>query len=296
MFWIFLLFLFGYFNSFNLAHSGFQSNREYLNTTNASIIRINEGKVRIHTFKPNQYIVSSYIIELPSRLVLIDFQTNPLDSANMLRYASSLNKPIDRGYLTHYHFDHWGGVETFKSVPIYALSETIDQIRSFYVNGRDNAFKTKAADFLNYAKSAKLGSELIDGVEFFTEKVIDGENRFTMTIRLPSHNVLAVGDLVFNQKYVYVAEVEDYNKWFSTLKRFFRYYPYRNILIGHGDPGGPKIVKETHDYLLFIKNVANNYKTLAEYRSNVLKRYPNYSNKIIIDCPFTNLNCAYGIF
>ena len=49
MFWIFLVCLFGYFNSFNLAHSDFQSNRKYLKTKNASI---NEGK-QSNFFKKN---------------------------------------------------------------------------------------------------------------------------------------------------------------------------------------------------------------------------------------------------
>lgn len=294
MYWFILVILFGYFND-SLAHYYFYSNREYLNITGATIVKMNEGNVKIHAYKPTQYVVSSYIIELPTKLVVIDFQISPVASANMLQYARSLNKSIDRGILTHYHFDHWNGVETFKDIPIYAMNETINQIRNFYVNGRDNQYKTRASDFLNYVKTAKLGSEIIDGVEFVFEKIIDGENPFTMTTRLPAYSVLAVGDLIYNQRYAYVAEVQDYNRYFSTLKTFGRFYPYRNILIGHGDPAGPKQIKETYEYLAYVRNVASKYKTLAEYRASILNRYPNYPNKPIIDCPFTNMNCPYGI-
>lgn len=273
------------------------SNREYFNTTTASIVRMNEGNVRIHAYKPNQYIVSSYIIELPTKLVIIDFQAVTADATNFLQYARSLNKPIDRGILTHYHFDHWFGADVFKNIaPIYAMSDTINQIRTFYVNGRDNPNKIKAADFVNYVRTATLGVEVIDGVQFSLERITGGENPFTMLIRLPAYSTIAVGDLVYNQRYVYVAETQDFNQWFTILNSFLRYYPYRNILIGHGDPAGPQQLRETIEYLIYVRDVANNYKTLPEYRNAILSRYPNYANKRIIDCPFTNLNCAYGIF
>ena len=76
------------------------SNRTYFNTSTASIILIKERNIRIHAYKPNEYIVSSYIIELPTKLVIIDFQTLAEDAADFLKYAQSLNKTIDRVYLT----------------------------------------------------------------------------------------------------------------------------------------------------------------------------------------------------
>ena len=272
------------------------SNRELFNTSTASIVRMTEGNVRIHAFKPNQYVVSSYIIELPTKLVLIDFQLLTTDATNFLQYAQSLNKTIDRGYLTHYHFDHWAGVEVFKTVaPVYAMNESINQIRNFYVNGRDSPYKPKAVDFLGYVRTATLGCEYIDNVQFCLEKITGGENPFTMIIRLPSYSVLAVGDLVYNQRHVYVGELLNYNDWFSLFNYFLKMYPYRNILIGHGDPSGPFQIRETIDYLTYVRDIANNYKTLGDYRASILKKYPNYVNEPIINCPFTNLSCPYGI-
>ena len=287
---------FQYFLYYFLGEHYLNSNRDYLNTESASIIRMTERNVRIHAYKPNEYIVSSYIIELPTKLVIIDFQLVPTDAANFLQYAQSLNKPIERGILTHYHFDHWAGAEVFKNVaPIYAMNDSINQIRNFYVNGRNSSYKTKAAEFVSYARMATLGCEYIDSVQFCLERVKGGENPFTMIIRLPSYSVLAVGDLVYNQRYVYVGELLDFNDWYSLLNYFLNKYPYRNILIGHGDPSGPLQIKETIEYLNFVRDIANNYKTLNEYRGVILSKYPNYTNKAIIDCPFTDLKCPYGI-
>lgn len=271
------------------------SNRTYFNTSTASIILIKERNIRIHAYKPNEYIVSSYIIELPTKLVIIDFQTLAEDAADFLKYAQSLNKTIDRGYLTHYHFDHWTGADEFKNIaPIYALNESINQIRNFYANGRENIYKTKATEFVKYVQTATLGCEYIDSVKFCLEKVTGGENPFTMIIKLPSYSVMAVGDLVCNQDYAYLGELHDFNDWFSILNNFLKGFSYKNILIGHGDPSGPPQIKETIKYLTFVRDVANNYKTLEEYRTVILKEFPNYAYKPMIDCPFTNFSCPYG--
>lgn len=189
-----------YFLYYFLGEYYLNTNRDYLYTESASIIRMTERNVRIHAYKPNEYIVSSYIIELPTKLVIIDFQLVPTDAANFLQYAQSLNKPIERGILTHYHFDHWAGAEVFKNVaPIYAMNDSIKQIRNFYANGRNSSYKMKAADFVSYVRMATLGCEYIDSVQFCLERVKGGENPITMIIRLPSYSVLAVGDLVYNR-------------------------------------------------------------------------------------------------
>jgi glyoxylase-like metal-dependent hydrolase (beta-lactamase superfamily II) len=279
------------------AQSVLVPNRDYINTTNGRIVRINEGKVKIHAFQPAQYVVSTYIIELPSKLVVIDFQISPADAANFLQYARTLNKPIDHGILTHYHFDHWLGVESFENTtPIYALPETIGQLRDVYVNGRENAFKTKAAEFLKYLKPIDLGLKVMDGVEFYFEKIAATENPYSLMVRLPAFSVMVAGDLVNNQRHVYLAEVSDFSRWISTLEAFLKTYPYRNVLVGHGDPSGPQQIRENIEYLNFVRNIANNFKSLAQYRASILKQYPSYPNEGIVDCPFTNFNCIFGVF
>lgn len=259
---------------------------------------MNEGIVKVHAFKPTQYVVSSYIIELPTRLVVIDFQTNVADSGNLLNYALSLNKAIEMGILTHYHFDHWVGVKTFTDakIPIFALNETVEQLRGFYVNGGPNPFQTAAADFLNFVRPISLGSRIIDGVEFSFEKVVGGENPITLITRLPAFSVISVGDLVGNQIHAYMPEVTDFKEWLSVLDFFLQKYPYRNILVGHGDPSAPEQIKQTIEYLTYVRDIANTFKTLDGYRASILKRYPNFPNTPIINCAFSGFNCIRGNF
>ena len=265
--------------------------------SNATVIISTERNVKIHAFKPAEYVVSSYIIELPNRLVVIDFQLNPQLGNLFYSYALSLNKKIERSILTHYHFDHWNGHDSFSQVsPIFALSESINQIRNFYVNGRPNMFRERAIEFLKNTRAIKLGSEKIDGIQFNFEKIEGGENLNTLIISLPLHQVVAVGDLVYNKFHVYVGETTDYSRWISILNYFKQRYPFRNVLIGHGNPAREIHYQETIDYIEYVRNIANTFKTLPEYRASIFKVYPNYPNEAIVNCPFTNYSCPYGYF
>jgi glyoxylase-like metal-dependent hydrolase (beta-lactamase superfamily II) len=270
---------------------------ETIKFQNATVIILTEKNVKVHAFKPDEYIVSSYIIELPTKLVVIDLQLNPQLGDMFYKYAVSLGKTIDRSILTHYHFDHWNGYDSFSKVsPVYALSESIIQIRNFYVNGRPNEFRERAIEFLNYSQPVKLGCETIDGVKFKFERIQGGENLNTLIISLPMHQVVAVGDLVYNKFHVYVGETTDFSRWLSILNYLKNKFPYRNILIGHGDPARQENYQETIDYIDYVRNIANTFKTLDEYRASILKVYPNYGNEAIVNCPFTNLACPYGSF
>ena len=264
---------------------------------NATVVISKENNVRIHAFKPPDYVVSSYVLELPAKLVVIDFQLNPESGNLFYSYVTSLKKPIDRSILTHYHFDHWNGYDSFAKVaPVYALTESIDQITSFYINGKPNDFRNRAIEFLNYTRPIKLGMERIDGILFNYERIQGGENLNTLLISLPMHQAVAVGDLVYNKFHVYVGETTDFSQWIKILNYMKVKYPYRNILIGHGDPAKACNYQETIDYIEYVRNVANTFKTLPEYRASILKVYPNYPNEAIVNCPFTNLTCPFGNF
>ena len=271
--------------------------REIINANNATIIKIHEGNVKIHAFKPNSYIVSTYIVELPKKLVLFDLQYFVNDAKNYLDYARSINKPIDRIILSHYHVDHWGGAEVFNNVaPIYALRESINELRQVYVNGLPNAFRDKAINLLKYIKRASLGKEIIDGVLFRFERILNAEVPFTLVTTLSRQQVIVTSDLVSNNYHSYVAEVKDFSTWISVLRYFKKNYPYRNVLVGHGDPANASAYDDNIEYLRFVRNVKSKTTNLADYRAAVLAKYPDFPNKVIVDCPFTGLNCRLGKF
>src|SRR5579871_4514970 len=97
------------------------------------IITKKVGDVRLHTFvagfNEDNIANATHIIESRNALVLIDSQFLAPYATQFREYADSLQKPIDRLYLSHRHPDHWFGLGTaFTDIAIYALQETIDFI------------------------------------------------------------------------------------------------------------------------------------------------------------------------
>ena len=93
---------------------------------------------------------------------------------------------------------------------MYALYETIEQIRQFYTLGRENAFKNDALDLLTHIKPMSVTGEKIDRVQFYYEKIVGGENPNTLITRLPDQKTLISGDFVFNKFHSFGAEVTDF--------------------------------------------------------------------------------------
>jgi glyoxylase-like metal-dependent hydrolase (beta-lactamase superfamily II) len=87
------------------------------------------GGVKIHAFiSPEAFLSNStWIIEGPSELVVVDGQFVVPYAQWFRGYVNSLLKPINRVYLSHEHPDHFFGISgAFPDVPVHALQETID--------------------------------------------------------------------------------------------------------------------------------------------------------------------------
>ncbi|MBI4650363.1 MBL fold metallo-hydrolase, partial [Candidatus Desantisbacteria bacterium] len=54
-------------------------------------------------------LVCSHIIESENKLVIIDTLLLRPYAERLRKYADSLNKPIERVIITHFHPDHWLG-------------------------------------------------------------------------------------------------------------------------------------------------------------------------------------------
>jgi glyoxylase-like metal-dependent hydrolase (beta-lactamase superfamily II) len=83
----------------------------------------------LHTFTASEegWLVTSHIIELPSQLLVVDAQYTLSFAREVVRYATGLNKPLTRLYVTHYHPDHLLGAAAFDA-PLYALESVAGKI------------------------------------------------------------------------------------------------------------------------------------------------------------------------
>ena len=92
-----------------------------------TLTRRNEVSIHTYTSPEAGWLVNTHIIELPTQLLVVDAQYTITFAREVIRYAETLEKPITRVYISHYHPDHLLGAAAF-SAPLYALAEVIAKI------------------------------------------------------------------------------------------------------------------------------------------------------------------------
>jgi glyoxylase-like metal-dependent hydrolase (beta-lactamase superfamily II) len=93
------------------------------------------GDVTVHTWigPEDGLLVSTQIVEGPTRLIIFDGQYFLSHGTEAAAYAKALRKPVERIILSHIHLDHWGGlsaiIEQFPAAPVYAVAGIADYLR-----------------------------------------------------------------------------------------------------------------------------------------------------------------------
>ena len=94
-----------------------------------TIILTHRNEVPVHTYTSPEAdcLVNTHIIELPTQLLVVDAQYTLTFASEVVSYAETLEKPITRVYISHYHPDHLLGAAAF-SAPHHALAEVTASI------------------------------------------------------------------------------------------------------------------------------------------------------------------------
>lgn len=237
------------------------------------------GDIRIHTFissyEDDNIANATHIIENDS-LVIIDAQFLKDYALKFRAYADTLGKPIERLYVSHRHPDHWFGLATaFSDVSIYALQETIDFIREDGEASRqDHLAKMgdQAPDkILVPQETAKPGEEIIDGIKYVFERVIDTEIDYLLTIKLPELKIHIVQDLIYSGTHLYLTKhMQD---WINVLEKML-ISDYELFLPGHGLPADKIEVAQNVKYLSAAKEAYDNGLKDDDFKNFLIKRFP----------------------
>ncbi|WMN61654.1 MBL fold metallo-hydrolase (plasmid) [Pseudoalteromonas xiamenensis] len=236
--------------------------------------------VRIHTFissyEGDNIANATHIIESKNVLVLVDGQFLKPYAKLFREYADSLKKPIARLYLSHRHPDHWFGLgDAFSDVEIYTLQETIDFLKENGEASREDHIPKLgdlAPDSVVIPKNAvKPGIEVVDGVTYIIEKIVDTEIDYGITLKLPELGVYIVQDLIYSGTHLYLTKYLDH--WMAQFEDMLT-SDYDLFLPGHGEPADKKEVTENLKYLIAAKQaMADGLKDEA-FKSFMLKRFP----------------------
>jgi glyoxylase-like metal-dependent hydrolase (beta-lactamase superfamily II) len=248
------------------------------------------GDVRIHTFISSfayDHIANAtHIIESKNCLVLIDGQFLTPYAQGFRAYADSLNKPIERLYLTHRHPDHWFGIGAAfaDGINVYALPETIDFLKQ---HGEDSRldhlgrFGSLAPDRLVIPQhKAQLGEEIIDGIKYSFAKAVDTEIDYHLTIRLPDLKVNIVQDLIYSGTHLYVTK--DIKHWIQLLDEML-VSDDEIFLPGHGWPADKLEVAKNKEYLVAAGQAICSGATSETFKEFMIQSYPERKCPAIFD-------------
>jgi glyoxylase-like metal-dependent hydrolase (beta-lactamase superfamily II) len=237
------------------------------------------GGARFHTFissfTGDNIANATHIIEGENKLVLIDGQFLTPYALKFREYADSIGKPIDRIYLSHRHPDHWFGLgAAFDDIPIHALAETIDFLKEHGEESRQDHAKmgNLAPDTVVIpGEVACAGEEIIDGIRYVFDVVVDTEIDFLLTIALPDLGVFVAQDLIYSGTHLYLTQ--SMKHWIEVLQGMLL-GDCDLFLAGHGVPADRNEVARNIEYLTVAMDAIGRGLAGEDFKRFMLEQYP----------------------
>jgi glyoxylase-like metal-dependent hydrolase (beta-lactamase superfamily II) len=220
-----------------------------------TLTRRNEVPIHTYTSPEAGWLVNTHIIELPTQLLVVDAQYTLTFASEVVRYAETLEKPITRVYISHFHPDHLLGAAAF-SAPLYALAEVIAKID---------------------AVGDRVASE--EHEKHLRLQLAETEN--ALMIALPDHGILIAQDFLYHGVHVFLGE-RAFDTWIQMLQEF-KMLPYDLLLAGHGTSGGPEIYDQMIQYLSFAKEALAKSSSGEDLKERLIAGFPNFGGRVLLD-------------
>jgi cyclase len=211
--------------------------------------------------------------------LVVDCGFTPAAARELRAAAGRLAGPVARLFVTHAHFDHYGGSHAFADVPILATAPTRDEIAAAgpprLAELRDGMqayladLEEKQAPAWELEQGHRIAAELptltlLPPTETFAGEAdlggalaIEcgvGHSANDSVVWLPAERVLFAGDLVGVESHLNLAH-GDAERWLLILEQLAALEPDR-VVAGHGSPGGPDAIATTRDYITTLLRLA----------------------------------------
>lgn len=198
-------------------------------------------------------------------VVVIDALGSPaLGNALLNAIRRVTSKPVRRVILTHYHADHFYGLEPIKDAgaEVWAHRAALEYLDGGEAERRreqrardlfpwvDESMRIVRADrWLDEHASFTLG-----GVRFEIHHLGPAHSPEDVIVVLPQEGVIFSGDILFAGRIPFVGEA-DSKQWLERIDRLLELKP-RIMITGHGEPSRDpaKDLALTRDYLLYLRS------------------------------------------
>lgn len=231
------------------------------------------------------------IIGDDSVLVIDPFQSEALGNLLLTEVKKLTDLPVKYVLNTHFHFDHTGGNKAIKAQKIVLMGRGTIREDMLSRNLEYDANPVPPEVILNSDSSVWLGQREIK------LKTVEGHSGGTDIIAyIPDADVLFTGDILFNQRFPYIAD-GNIKKWQQTLDNLIKEYPNTKIVPGHGNIGDRSTLATLKNYLTDLETIALKWQenSLSEdaaikSASTIPTAYQNYKFKALY---LGNLKTAY---
>jgi len=259
---------------------------------NVSVIQF--GNTKIHTFHG---VSNSHIIETTNELRVVDAQFLLPHANGLKNYIATLNKPLVHIILSHNHPDHWFGTQVFADTPIVTSKNVTADLASGgmrYIKILKNNAKLKdnAPDkvVIPTAELA-LGAQNWDGLDVIIEEHPDQESHHSLLIKIPSAGVMIGQDLFYNNMFLVASERSRNINWRNLLQGFLdtETNNYQTLLVGHGQNGGPDIMRQNVIYLDALEATLGKGMNQEDTTKAMIMQFPEMGGKSFLGISMGNL-------
>lgn len=201
-------------------------------------------------------IVNTSFVVTPAGVVVID-------AGPSLRYGEQMRaaiakvttQPVTHILITHAHPDHYIGAQAFPNVGVYAVPQTVVDIKQSGSAYLDNMFRL-LLDWMkgsqpNVPDSVVNAPSLTVGARSFRLLSLTGHTRGDLAVFDETTGTLFAGDLVFLNRTPTTPHA-NITEWLATLELLER-LPFAMLVPGHGPPHRDKVgIAQTRNYLTWL--------------------------------------------
>ena len=223
-----------------------------------------QGKAGVASQENRGFNSNAGFVVTDDGVVVVDALGTPsLGQAMITAIGKITKKPVKRVIITHYHADHFYGLQAFKSVgaEVWAHRNARDYLESGEGAARLEQRRNDLSPWVDRNTRLISPDVWLDTDMTFTL----GGMRFEIVHLGPAHapddiivivggsGVIFTGDILFTGRIPFVGEA-DSKRWLETFSRLLDKKP-RIMVTGHGAPSREpaKDLTLTRDYLMYLR-------------------------------------------
>ena len=221
-----------------------------------------DPRVGVYVSTPWGFSTSSYWIEGPDGLIVIDTQFLPSAAAELIERAeATTGKPVKLAIVLHPNPDKFNGVATFQArgIRVVTAQQVADLIPAIHLQRRGRFYEEHQPDYPYETPVPEVfgatTTELSAGGVTVTAHVLPGPGCSKAHVVVTFDGHVFPGDLVAHQHHGWL-EIGETPAWRQRLQEIQALQP-RFVHPGRGASGGPEVLAAMDAYLAFaIERVA----------------------------------------